>query len=183
MKSKHAVIATFLVVGLAFAGFVGTASARGGYHGAGPYGGQGWNISPEVRETYQKAHASMAPMFLELQAKKQELAAKIYGGADDATVKQLVSEVNALQTKLTEAGAALQQDLVKAGVPMHPGMMQCSVFGSGFHGAKGGYYGRGGYGHGGGHGHGGYGYGRGGYGYHGWGDCPAMMNMDRPQPQ
>ena len=114
-------------------------------------------MSPEIRGIFDKAHAEMAPLFMELRAKKQELVAKIYSGADDSVTKGIVAEINSLQSRLTEAGAELNKHLAKAGVPLNPGMMQCPVLGSGYHGRGPG--------------------GPGGPGFHGMGGCAYLMNM------
>lgn len=170
MKKHNKILLMLLAASIGFAGLAGVASARGGFHGgyhggyggcngAGYYGGGGPAmspaISPEAREALQKAHTALAPLYMELQAKKQELSAKIYGGADDSTVKGLISEVNSLEARLTEGRAEMQKQMAKAGLPMNPGMMNCASFAGGYHG------------------HGWKGGGYGGPGYHG-GGCPYM---------
>ena len=170
MKKHNRILLTLLAASLGLAGLAGVAAARGDCPGGG-YGGAAMN--PEVRDTIQKAHTAMAPVFMELQAKKQELTAKIYGGADENTIKGLISEINTLQGRLTEAGASMHQQLAKAGVPLNAGMMNCPAMGAR------GYYdqGQGWKGHGGPR--------PGGHGFHG-GGCPNMQqhpNMQHPNAQ
>lgn len=193
MKKQHKILIALLTVSVGIAGMAGVAAARGGCYG--PRMGHGYGpgpaLTPEAVEIMQKHHATMGPLFMELEAKKQELDAKIYGGADEATVKALVAQVNSLQDRLTEAGAEMNKQLAKTGVTFNAGMVDCPALCAGFQGGKygrgyhgGGYgYHRGGYGyHGGGHGHG---YMRGGpgYGFHGPGGCPYVTSMPAPGPQ
>lgn len=166
MKKCNKALIALLIGTMSIVGMAGIASARGGHgysgncggygggygHGGYGHGGrwhggpgpaqwQGANMSPELQETLQKSHAATAPLFMELQAKRQELTAKIYSGADDKTVQDLKTQVNTLQARLNDARVDLQKQLAKAGVPLGPGMSNCPGFGGGlgFHGPRHGY--------------------------------------------
>lgn len=171
MKKQNKILVALLAAAIGVAGLAGVAAARGGCYGGGHWGGHygggyyggGMNMAPETREIVQKFHTSMGPLYMELQAKRQELTAKTYSGADENSLKGLVSEVNALQNRLNEAGADMHKQLAKAGVTLNGGMMNCPVMGGAFHGQ--GYGGRGFHG----------GPRHGGMGFHGAGGCPYYM--------
>jgi hypothetical protein len=119
---------------------------RGGCGGYGPggygggYYGPGAAINPEAQKIVEKAYLDSAPLFLELRAKKEELAAKIYSGADDATVDNLNRQVLDLQSRLNNSRVAMHKALAKAGVPLASAMSNCPVMGFGgmgfHHGAQ-----------------------------------------------
>lgn len=92
--------------------FDGHGGRCGGYAGAEA-------PSPEAQKMMQDAYTSMAPKMLELRAKRDELTAKIYSGADQASIDALTREMNALQAKVNEERVKYQQQFAKAGVPMH----------------------------------------------------------------
>lgn len=120
MKKISKPLFLFLLGAMFLAGGAGLAGARGGGHFGGYHGQRNMDtLTPETREALDKAHAALAPVYMELQAKQAVLTAKIYSGADDKTVQELSREIGALQAKLTEGRIAVQKQLAKAGVPLH----------------------------------------------------------------
>lgn len=174
MKRYNKPLLALLVGALSMAGAAGLAQARpGGHYGAGGPCYQAAQVTPEMQQMMEKAYNDIAPLIMELRAKQDELTARIYGGADDKTIKDLTDSVVRLQGRVTEARAALQKQFVKSGVPLHaagclgfapgmrggcPGMagaggMMGHGFGPGMRGGcQGGMMGQG-YGHGHGHGY------------------------------
>ncbi len=152
-----------LVIGsMVLVGAAGVASARGGCgggeggHGGGAHGMYGdamKDLSPEVRDSIRKAHDALTPLAVQYKAKRAELSAKIYSGADDKTIQDLTKEVERLHGQLLEGRVGLQKQMAKAGLPMRGhggmmgggmmdgGMMDCA--GMGGHGGKGGKGGHG----------------------------------------
>ena len=101
-------------------GVAGVAGARGGCCGYGPGSEQGATqaISPEARQILQSAQDKLAPLVLELRAKCDEFTAKVYSGADSKVTDVLSKDIVRLQTQVTEARLALQQQLAVAGVSL-----------------------------------------------------------------
>lgn len=98
----------------------GSRGWRHGGYGPGPcYAMQ--DVSPEQRQMVEDAYSAIAPLQLELRAKRQELTAKIYGGADDKTIQTVADQVKALEARLSEARLGMQKNFAKAGMPMHMG--------------------------------------------------------------
>lgn len=132
-----------LIGAMTITGAAGLAQARG--YGYGPHhGGYAMqDISPETRQMMEKAYNDIAPLQMELRAKRAELTAKIYGGADDKTIQDLTAQVNALQNRVTQARVKMQQDFAKAGVPLRGGMGGNCMMGGGGPGMgmHGGYHG------------------------------------------
>lgn len=144
MKKYNKPLLALLIGTMTVIGAAGVAGARWGGHGGGcGYGYNGGNapskqITPEMQQMMEKAYNTIAPMQMELRAKQTELTAKIYGGADDATIQALTKEVDRLQSRVTEARVTMQKEFAKAGMPLHQGG-GCMSGGMGMHG--GGYHG------------------------------------------
>ena len=141
MKKCNAILMGLVIGSMTLLGAAGIASARGGCGGYGGHGGYGYHamqdLSPEVRESLRKAHEAMAPVFMQYQAKRAELTAKIYSGADDKTIQDLSKEVERLHTQILEGRVNIQKQLSKAGVPLRGfrgGMWGCPGFMDGGHG-------------------------------------------------
>lgn len=84
------------------------------------------DISPEARESIRKAHDALTPLMVQYGAKRAELAAKIYSGADDKTIQDLAKEIESLHSQVLEGRIGLLKQMAKAGLPMggfHGGMM------------------------------------------------------------
>lgn len=153
-----------LVGAIALLGAANIADARGhGGYGHGGYGHGGYghgyamqDVSPEHQQMMAESYDKIAPLQLELRAKQQELTAKIYGGADEKSIKATSDEVNALQARVTAARMEMQKRFAAAGIPMHMGRGagcpgfgaahmghgdNCFGFGRGYHGGgpRGGY--------------------------------------------
>jgi|GEM_PF-2836701 len=116
-------------------GVAGAASARwGGPMGGGPCG-YGYNqdaaqaLSPEAQKIMESAYDKMAPLVMELRAKQDEFTAKLYSGADSKTMDALGKDITRLQTQVTEARLALQQQLAQAGVPLRYAAGGCMMAG------------------------------------------------------
>ena len=122
----------------------GVANARwGGPMGGGPCGyaysqDAAQTLSPEAQKIMESAHDKMAPLVLELRAKQDEFTSKLYSGADSKTMDALSKDIARLQTQVTEARLALQQQLAQAGVPLRHvaggGMMGGGMMGGGMRG-------------------------------------------------
>lgn len=86
------------------------------------------DISPEARESIRKAHDALTPLVVQYGAKRAELAAKIYSGADDKTIQDLAKEIEGLHSQVLEGRIGLLKQMAKAGLPMrgfhHGGMME-----------------------------------------------------------
>lgn len=123
--------------------------------------------SPELQKMMEDAYNRMAPMLLEVRAKRDELTAKIYGGGDQASIDALTKQVNELQAKVNTEHVKIEQQMAKAGLPMNASG-RC-MFGPGPRGMMGGMHGMG-------PGHKGMGSGMKGMhgGMHGGGHGPAM---------
>ena len=80
------------------------------------------DISPEARESIRKAHDALTPLMVQYGAKRAELAAKIYSGADDKTIQDLAKEIESLHSQVLEGRIGLLKQMAKAGLPMG-GMM------------------------------------------------------------
>ena len=84
------------------------------------------DVSPEARESIRKAHDALTPLMVQYGAKRAELAAKIYSGADDKTIQDLAKEIESLHSQVLEGRIGLLKQMAKAGLPMggfHGGMM------------------------------------------------------------
>lgn len=120
---------SFLAMVLGLVTVVGAAGVAGARWGGPHHGGCGYGYgygavqppSPEAQKLMESAYNSIAPLMMELRAKQDELTAKIYGGADEKTIDALSKEVSRLQAQVTDARVKMQQQFVKAGVPMHAG--------------------------------------------------------------
>jgi Spy/CpxP family protein refolding chaperone len=144
MNTLQKSLLVLFIGGVALAGTAGNADARWGGHGY-QYGGcgpgGGWReISPEMRRMMEKAYDDIAPLQLELRAKQDELTARIYGGADDKSIRELADAVSRLQSRLGEARVDMQKQFAKAGVPLRSGRGCPGGFGpmhGGTHGHRG----------------------------------------------
>ena len=70
----------------------------------------------------EKTYNDIAPLLLELRAKEDELTAKIYGGTDEKTLRELTENVGRLQARVTEARVNMQRQFAKAGIPLRGGL-------------------------------------------------------------
>ncbi|MDL2266589.1 hypothetical protein LJC46_01190 [Desulfovibrio sp. OttesenSCG-928-G15] len=151
--NKYTKIAAALVLTVAATGAgAGIANAQWG-HG-GPCGFMNNEPpSPEMQQMISDAYQKIAPKLLELRAKRDELTAKIYEGADQATIDGLKRKVDELQSVLNSEHVKLQQQFAKAGMPLHMGGRCMMGFdhrgmGPGPKGMMGGHRGMHGFGHG-----------------------------------
>lgn len=122
MKRYNKPLLALLIGAMSIAGAAGVAHARPGGHG-GYFGGGGpcygmQQVTPEMHQMMEKAYNEISPLLMELRAKQSELTAKIYGGADEKTIKALTDEVAGLQARVTEARVGMQRQFAKAGVPL-----------------------------------------------------------------
>ncbi len=131
-----------MVLALCAAGTFGAASmanAQPNMHGD---NSSYYSMSPEAQAAMQKHWNIVGPLRQELFAKQTELDAKIASGADEASIQNIVKQVNELSAKLNEAQVKMRQQMAKDGMAYAGPMM---------HGA--GQMGGMGYGHGMGNGH------------------------------
>ena len=138
MKNYSKSLMALVIGSMVLVGAAGVASARGGCGGGeggrgghGMYGDAMKDLSPEVRDSIRKAHDALTPLAVQYKAKRAELSAKIYSGADDKTIQDLSKEVERLHSQLLEGRVGLQKQMAKAGLPMggHGGMMGGGMMG------------------------------------------------------